>query len=517
MFNQQKEPLFFLIKTLSKAEKRNFRLYVNRMGNTEQIKFVKLFDVLDRSTEYDESALLKKLPAISKRQLPNLKRHLYKQLLTSLRLIHIQKEKDIEIREQIDFARILYGKGMYYQSLKILDRAKQLAMDGHEDILHLQIVEFEKLIESRHITRSIENRSIYLAVESEKRNQVIGNTSKLSNMALKLYGLYLKVGHIDQEKDLYMVREFFRSNFTDINPDKLTFFEKIYLYQSFFWYHHILQNFPYCYKYARRWVELFKNNPEMKKKDPDLYMRGLHNLLINLHYLNNHSLLMAYLKELEDFVEENEGQFNMNSKILAFQFIFISKMDQHFLDGSFENGLLVVKQLESEFSFFKPFIDQHHVMLFYYKSACMYFCSGQFEKSLDYLNLIIDIKVPSLRTDIQSYARMLKLIVHYELEHNELLSHLVISTYRYLKSKEDINKVQRAIIRFLRASLNRKPDELEPDFVELKKELEKYREEPNEMRSFLYLDIVAWLESKINNKSIGLVIQERFAEFNPKR
>ena len=40
-------------------------------------------------------------------------------------------------REQLDFARILYGKGMYMQALKILERIKQTALEHQQDILHL--------------------------------------------------------------------------------------------------------------------------------------------------------------------------------------------------------------------------------------------------------------------------------------------------------------------------------------------------------------------------------------------
>ena len=123
---------------------------------------------MDKLSCYDEEQILKKIPTIKKAQLSNQKRHLYKQLLISLRLIHIQKNIDIQIREQLDFAKILYNKGLYQQSLKLLERVKSIAFENHQDIQHLEIIEFEKLIESRHTTRSIENRADELAVESEK-------------------------------------------------------------------------------------------------------------------------------------------------------------------------------------------------------------------------------------------------------------------------------------------------------------------------------------------------------------
>ena len=125
----QDDQLISLINSLTKAEKRNFKLYVNRLQSKSDVKFVQLFDVVDKMSDWDDAIVFKKIPAIKKAQLANLKRHLYKQILISLRLIHIQKNVDIQIREQIDFARILYGKGLYIQSLKLLDRIQQIAED----------------------------------------------------------------------------------------------------------------------------------------------------------------------------------------------------------------------------------------------------------------------------------------------------------------------------------------------------------------------------------------------------
>ena len=83
MANSKQDPLFDLIKSLTKSEKRNFRLFVKRSGNKEDVKFIMLFDVMDAMKVYDDAAILKKVPAISKIQFSNQKANLYRQLLAS--------------------------------------------------------------------------------------------------------------------------------------------------------------------------------------------------------------------------------------------------------------------------------------------------------------------------------------------------------------------------------------------------------------------------------------------------
>ena len=162
----QANDLFVLIKTLSKAEKRHFQLYLNKNKSKEDVLFVQLFNALDKMKVNDDEQILKKVPGIKRQQLSNLRSHLYKQLLTSLRLLYKQKDAVIDLREQLDYARVLYDKGLYNQSLKILTKIKSQAQEKQELMLCHEIIEFEKLIESRHITRSLENRAEELSEES---------------------------------------------------------------------------------------------------------------------------------------------------------------------------------------------------------------------------------------------------------------------------------------------------------------------------------------------------------------
>jgi len=510
MSNPVNDPLFRLIKSLSKSEKRNFTLYVNRIQDTKEVKFVQLFEVLDRQKQYNEAQIFQKIPDLKRSQLSNIRRHLYKQLLTSLRMINVQVNVDLAIREQIDFARILYNKGFYKDSLKILERAKVIAMSAHQDLLHLEILEFEKLIELRHITRSSADRADTLADDAVMRAAVIDTNSQLSNLSLRLYGLYIKIGHIKQEKDYYMLGEFFRSNLPARPETEMTFFEKITLYQCHFWYNHILLNFVQGYKYAQKWVDLFEQDPDMQLNDPELYMQGFNNLLSSLFYTGYYSKFDENLKSLEAFGEKNYKKFTQNEAVQYFLYLNNHRINRYFMQGAFSEGTLIVPELKKKLSRYKTHLDQHRIMVFYYRIACLYFGSGDNNSAIDYLNRIINFSIGHLGEDIQCFARILNLIAHYELGHYNLLEHLVKSVYRFLRKMEELNAVQEEILRFLRRSLNTNPQNLTESFIKLRTRLIPHTSSPVERRSFLYLDIISWLTSKIENRPVQAVIQEKF-------
>ena len=131
--------------TWMEARAYSFKLYVGRLGVNEDSKFLTLFNILDKLSTYDEVTILKK-GIVKKQQLSNLKAHLYKQILISLRLNPSHQDIRIQIREQLDFATILYHKGLYKQSLKILDKAKSLAINHEEKNVAYEIVELRKLL-----------------------------------------------------------------------------------------------------------------------------------------------------------------------------------------------------------------------------------------------------------------------------------------------------------------------------------------------------------------------------------
>ena len=510
MPKQKTDDLIQLIKSLTRAEKRHFRLFVGRNQASNDILFLQLFDFLDKHKAYDERTILKKLPAIKKRQLSNLKAHLYKQLLISLRLLNKNYNEDIQIREMIDYARVLYNKGLYRQSLEVLDKAKVKAKRGMFNTLAMEIVEFEKHIEAQYITRSIESRAEVLTEETISLNKTIKESNLFSNLSLQLYGLYLRVGYVRNKKDYFFVREFFQTNLPKISFKDLDFNGKIYYCQVYVWFYHITQEFPLCYKYAQRWVDLFQSNTEMIKLYAPLYLKGLHNLLNALFNTLYYEKFVEILDQLEEFPKIYDiGQAD-NIESLFFLYKYIHTIKKHYIEGTFTEGLEIVPDLARIIESERYNWDNHRIMVFYYRIACLYFGSGDNSNAIHYLNLIINQKNPDYREDIQCFARILNLIAHFELGNEQLVEYQVKSVYRFLSKMEDLHAVQREIFRFLRRTPKMREDELKNEFIFLKNKLTRIENEPFERRPFLYLDIISWLESKIEDRPIQDIIRAKF-------
>ncbi|MDX1829366.1 MAG: hypothetical protein R3342_07455 [Lutibacter sp.] len=505
---EKNDTLFLLVKSLSKSEKRQFKVYAGRLGGNAKANFMLLFNLLDKLDEYNEPLILKKT-TIKKQQISNAKAHLYKQILISLRLNPVHQNIRAHIREQFDFAAILYSKGLYKQSLKILEKAKEIAILNSENNLAFEIVEFEKVIESQYITRSLSNRAEELSKQAKKLNIKNARSSKLSNLSLQLYSLLLKQGYVKNNDDVLFVTNYFKKRLPSYEISELSFKEKLFLYKAYLWYHLILQDFVNSYKYSQKWVDLFDEEPNMKLQNPVFYLKGINYLLESLYLAKHKTKFIEVFNKLEYEIDNELIAMNENTKSLVFLYYNHNKLNQYFLEGKFTKGLPFVSFLINEIPKYHAIIDAHHIMVFYYKIASMYFGAGDYKLCIYYLNKIISNKELKMREDLLCFSRILNLVAHYDAGIDFNIEALIVSTYKFLLKMNNLQQVQRKMISFLKKLSKIYPQDLKKAFIELNEELKTLENHPYEKRAFLYLDIISWLESKIENKTVEQIIRQK--------
>jgi tetratricopeptide (TPR) repeat protein len=179
------------------------------------------------------------------------------------------------------------------------------------------------------------------------------------------------------------------------------------------------------------------------------------------------------------------------------------------MKGTFAEGLKLVPSIEKNLEEYALFVDRHRILVFNYKIATLYFGAGKYEIAIDYLQKIIN-GAGDLRIDLQCYARLLHLMAHYELGNDEIIESLIKSVYRYMAKMKNLTVVEEEMFRFLRHSFNVSPKKIKPElekFLDKIKHLEKNR---FETRSFAYLDVVSWVESKVYNKPMSDIIFEKY-------
>ncbi|MGK6341124.1 hypothetical protein ACMGDK_02730 [Chryseobacterium sp. DT-3] len=507
MAELQKDFLFVLIKSLTTSEKRQFKLYVNRLGINVDAKFLLLFSELDKMKEYDEQIIIEKKIS-TKQQLSNMKANLYKQILVSLRTNPIHQNYRIQLREQLIFANILYQKGLYKQALKILDKTKQSALELDEKIIVSEIIDLEKVIESQFITRSIEGRADELIKQSTEISRQNQYATELSNLSLKLYSEMLTHGYVKNDTDREKVMKLFNEQIQNKKLEKLNFTEKLWYFKAHVWKNQLLQDYKYTLKYAYQWVDLFHKNPEMIISHPVWYIKGNTYLLKILFLYGNIDILEEHFEHFNTMVNSQNFIQNENLQALIFLTHYNTLMNIHFVKGEFFTGTKLIPEIELKMERLREKIDEHHFMILYLKMAAMFFGSKKFKKSIEYAMKVVECK-GNVQEDLLFHTRILILMAKYESGNDEDYDEFINSTLKFARKMKKPEAFHFESIEFFKNINNLVLNKQQESFKAFDEILEGFSKNEYYRRSLLYIDIHGWVQSKVRNVDVIEIIKQK--------
>jgi hypothetical protein len=501
--------LFDLIKSMNKNEKRYFKLNM-APSEHEDRKVLLLFDLINKQEHFDEDAILKKEPSLNPAQLSNLKAYLYEKVLQSIRQFNAPKIEDIKIREQIDFAQVLFERRLYQLGKNCLSKAKKMAKAHTNLELQLEIIKLEKSILMQTIDEDgtkVDN----IISEVRSINSAINNINIFSNLSIKLNSFYTRIGYIRDKNDYLQAKEFFYSKLPEYKESELSISEKIYLFKLYVGYYFFIQDFDLGYAYSKKLENLFESSPSMIRTNTESYISALNSLLIAQYKLFKYHEFLNTNKKLQSVKQMSALNINENIRIRLLKYYYMHEINHFFMTGDFIKGVDLIQNQGTQAEHFISLLDKHSAMILNYKIACLYFGAGNFSQAIRWMNKIINIANADIREDLHCFARIINLICHYELGNFDVINYYIISTYRFLFKKDDLHLFQKFILKFLK-NLNSETNnkELLEGFKQLKVQLMPLVNMVYEKRAFIYFDIISWLESKIEKKSVQEIIKEKF-------
>ena len=177
--------------------------------------------------------------------------------------------------------------------------------------------------------------------------------------------------------------------------------------------------------------------------------------------------------------------------------------------GTFEEGVEAMEKHLKEVEKFDQ--DAFERNSFYLSYFYIYFGVGDYDQALESLNQLLNLPKTTEREDIQSLARILNLIIHFEIGNTLLLESLLRSTYRFLSKRNRMYGFEKSVLGFIQRSGSlRSARELREAFIDLKKEFGNLSQNPSESAMLRYFNFTAWLESKIENKTFAEAVKSHY-------
>lgn len=496
-----------LITSLTKSEKRYFKMFCDLQSGEKG--YLKLFDAIEKLGDYDDEAIRKQFEGEDFiKRLPAVKNYLYTQILKSLRILHSGETVDSQLKEMIEEVSVLYEKRLYKQCNKILDKAEDLARKNELILAQIEINMWQERISVESMNPDVLEKKLESSMEKEV--YLLGlqkNNLQFRNLHSQILILNKKIKEARTEEELSKFRDIINHPLMQSAYNALSFDARHYYYQIHLIYNHAKGDNEQCLANAEELLKLLEAFPDKIREKPKMYISALHNVLLSKIQLHNYNNFGETLDKLKSFPVKS-----LNSEVNRFVSSSIFEMVMYLDPGQFTQSMPVRDTIITGMEKYTDRINAIEEITLLYNLFYSYFGTGEFSKALGIINKLLNEYQKELRYDVQSAARILNLILHYELKNTMLLEYNAVSTYRFLYKSKRLYKLETIILNFIKKKMPdiyTPKDELEA-FVELRKECLEIAEHPFEKKAFEYFDYIAWLDSKIEKKSFEEIVQRKF-------
>ena len=507
--------LFLFIKSLSKSEKRYFKLFASLQKSARSVdgggkNYLKLFKSIDRQKEYDEDIIRKEFKNEKFiTHLPDEKSNLFQLILKSLRVYDTDKSVDVELQGLIHNIKLLYEKGFYQQCKKTIQKAKKLAYSHEKNLRILEIINYEQSLIRTEVSENIYESIIEKITEEKQiildKIKNVNNYSKLSDMLsilLKKTGGYVR-GRSELKKYQRIINDPLLSNIS-----------KAISYDAKNLFYNLHAGYFFAMQDEKNLHENLKLNIEHIEAHP---LRIEEQMMNYIYTLQNYTLIKSVpIKERIQTVYKLRSLHTRSNPLKAaiFSMSYIREIGMYLDMGEFKKGVELIPVIETNLDQYKNQID--NTIEFNYFISCLYFGTSDLRNALKWLNKVLNDRNMEPREDIHGFARILNLIIHFELGNEDILGYITKSTYRFLKKRNRLYKIETVILNFIHKktpAIVTKAQQVDA-FKELKTEIEKITKDSFEKTALGYFDLISWLEGKIENTPFAEIVRENYKKQN---
>lgn len=492
--------LHSIIKSLSKAEKRHFKLCVNSVHKNEN-NYTILFDAIDAQEEYNENKLLRKLKEYPfSKQISRTKYLLYEQILKVLRQFYSTHSEHGKIGALLNSAEVLFYKTFYHQALEVLKRAKKIAIANELFGLQQEIMEREKLL-----LPYLENyKTIKPAISNflnsyERIAQLVKteNEYKALHTKARLYYDTLLNFHESSQVDA-VFSEIMEHRLMSQESNATTFLSQVLFYEIHFLNANSRSNFARVNYFGDEMFSLWEAKPAMKNVFRDTFSRQLRDYtfckISSGHAQRDIPQLLNEWKSIKPFSKEEAGILSLEIDTIHFLLQLVNKS---------YSGIETICHLikEDHLVGLENLPTSQQVVIFYH-IAVYHFMKKDYAKVIRQIKQIAEIAGGKLRPHILKYVKLMELIVRYELEDEEIDDKDILRITRHLKSFGKMGRIEEMLLSSVKKLINLPLlDEPPMILMELKKLLETDHQIINYNLETINQQIIkVWVKEKISKE-----------------
>ncbi len=461
---KKNEELFYLIKSLSKSEKRYFKL--SAQGN-ETAEYLLLFDAIEAQNIYNESEI--KILFRDKAfvdQLTTIKNYLKHRILQSLRNYHSKISKNAELIDIIRNVEILFHKGQYAICESELKRAEKKATNFQQDTLLFHIQDWKRKVHQALHPQDFE--TLKSIIQNQK--QTLKSTNEYIDLLL---------ANIDPG-------QFSLSHKKSVSLQNKTL-KTLHKYRKLL----LAKDHDKARRTLEELIKEWEQQPELLKEFFAMYFSVCNNLLGFLVFKKQYK--EAFVRIL--LIKQRAQKINTISASLIKEKLrlYNIELEIHRNLKELHTTHEVVHEIQEFIGQHKTLVPDNYKLSFNFQFAVIYFMKKDNKKALQWINNILNHQSKKDRKDLITYTYWLNLLVHYELGNGFTLRYLIDTMKKHLKKQKNIDSYEKTLLKFLSKTVIYSQPEKRIAFDSLKKDLMTY---PIPDQVLGYIDFNEWIHRK---------------------
>jgi hypothetical protein len=479
--------LFELVKSLSKSEKRYFKLFCRQYNSGSN--YLKLFEAIDAQNEYDETTIKKKFRKETFcKQLHVTKNYLHHFILKSLRNFHSELSKDSELKDTLRNVEILYHKELYDHCTLELKKAETIARHYEINSGLAEVIGWKrKMAQAKHSQQF--NLFIELLTEQEKAIAAMSNTNLHWQNAVQTS--YTVMSNVAASKKIIPRHKKATLENAETLEAKVLYFNTNYLTA--------IRNGLHdkAAKSLSDLLDLIEKYPHRIKEDPALYISSANNLVSFYVFSKQYEKAVALISRSRSLHEEAIQQHQKKSLLKQLLRTYNIELEIYRDTRSFDKNLSFIEHIEDFITRHLAKIPSDYLLSFWFQLANIHFMRKDFDRSLKWVNHILNRRFPQAQAELQVQARMLNLVIHLEQDNLFVLRYFTDNTRRFLKKLKQVQPFEQILLSFF-SKIGQVPKyEQKDQFRQLQQQLFSPGNEMLPASVLDYIDYKKWIEDKL--------------------
>jgi len=497
------EETYELIKSLSKTEKRYFKLYTKFQQGDKS--YLKLFDIIEKQAVYNERTINQKFLEKNKvTNFPAVKKYLFDQLVASIKSYGAYKDLDSDHTDLIETYKVLEYKGLHGQSDRLLKKVKQLTLEDDAFNRHFSVLLLEYNKEIHNTDNTGPANAVRILQELRNTLSIMDNYSTVGEISVRIRLHLRKKAYCRNEKD--------KAELTKIIAPLLKTTEEAMLSRTAL----SIRKLALCDYYlavgqpheafetSKIYLKLRKNAGSNDKLDIlTLYEYGVHmKICVSSGCFENFEEEMKKYKLLLDTVRNKPKYYEVYEGWHNNFLIFYNRT------GQFERGAAFLKKSPCQNTDIEKRFSMRGKVCLWYVTAYNMFALKEYKAALDCAQKIINAANDEICEF--SFAKLLIMFIHYELKNYELLEYQVRSARRSMERTERLYACEKLVLEFFNLVSGTDNRSQRQQLLNLQKLVKALFTNPREKAFSSYFDIQSWIESKLIGKDFANTVRSAY-------